>query len=152
MIFKVLVSEILSGISMRKYKIIDDLKSDVMFEAFGKNLKELFENAAEALFSIICDVSSISHNRVVQVEVRGNDLKDLMFNWLQELIATVDIEEMFLSKFEIDEIDEHHLKAKCYGEPIKPEKGDIVVKAVTYHKFGVEKTKDGYKVSVTLDI
>jgi len=51
---------------MRKYKIIDDLKSDVMFEAFGKNLKELFENAAEALFSIICDVSSISHNSLSQ--------------------------------------------------------------------------------------
>ena len=38
---------------MKKYKFIEGLTSDVMFEAYGKDLKELFSNAAEAMFSVI---------------------------------------------------------------------------------------------------
>ena len=30
---------------MDKFKIIDDLTSDVLFEAYGKDMKELFENS-----------------------------------------------------------------------------------------------------------
>ena len=42
-----------------KYRFIDELKSDVLFEAYGKDLKELFTNAAEALFSIICQIEKV---------------------------------------------------------------------------------------------
>ena len=44
-----------------KYKFIDSLTSDVMFEAYGKTFKELFENAALALFSIgFCSAITLS--------------------------------------------------------------------------------------------
>ncbi len=135
-----------------KYKFIDDITSDVLFEAYGKDLKELFANAALAMFTIVCQVEKIEQKESKEVEVEGDDLEDLMFNWLQELLLLVDTEEMFFSRFEIIEADEKHLKAKCYGEPITPEKGETVVKAVTYHKFKVEKTTDGYMASVSLDI
>ena len=36
-----------------KYKFVEDLTSDVMYEAYGKDLKELFENAAKGMFHII---------------------------------------------------------------------------------------------------
>ena len=35
-----------------KYKFIDNIMSDVAYEAYGKDLKELFINAAEALLSV----------------------------------------------------------------------------------------------------
>lgn len=135
-----------------KYKFIEDLTSDVMFEAYGKDLKELFSNAAEALFSIICQIDKIEHKKTKEVEVKGKNLEDLMFNWLQELIVLVDTDEMFFSKFEILEINENRLKARCHGELIIPEKGETVVKSVTYYKYKFEKTKDGYRVRVALDI
>ena len=137
-----------------KYKFIEDLTSDVLFEAYGKNLKEVFGNAASALFSIICKTDKIRAKKVKKVEVKANGLPELMFNWLQELIALVDTDELFFSKFEILEIDKNgkYLKAKCYGEPITPEKGETVVKAVTYYKYKFEKTKKSYKARVSLDI
>ncbi|NIO22432.1 MAG: archease [Candidatus Aenigmarchaeota archaeon] len=135
-----------------KYKFIDDLTSDVLFEAYGKDLKDLFTNAALALFSVICQIGKVKPRIKKEVEVGGEDTKDLMFNWLQELIVLVDTEEMFFSKFEVREIDERHLKAKCYGEGITKGKSGTLVKGVTYHKFGVEKTDKGYKVTVSLDI
>lgn len=135
-----------------KYKFVDDLTSDVLFEAYGKDLKGLFENAAFALFSVMCQIEKVKPELKKDVEVGGEDVKDLMFNWLQKLISLVDTEEMFFSKFEITEIDGKRLKAECFGEGITREKGGTHVKAVTYYKFNLEKTDRGYKVTVSLDI
>ncbi len=135
-----------------KYKFIDDLTSDVMFEAYGKDLKELFVNAAEALFSVICKIDRVRPDKTRDISVQGEDEGRLMINWLQELISMVDTDEMFFSRFDILEIDEKHLKARISGETIRPELGETVVKAVTYYKFKFEKTEKGYKTRVSLDI
>jgi len=122
---------------MEKYKFINDLTSDVLFEAYGKSLKELFENSALALFSIICEISKVGNEKTIDIEVNGDSLEDLMVNWLQELIV---------------EINENKLKAKVYGEPISPEKAGVVVKGVTYYKLKIEKIKDNLKATISLDI
>lgn len=137
---------------MEKFRIIDDLTSDVMIEAYGKSLKELFENAALGMFSIICKADRVNASEEREVEAAGKNVKDLMINWLQELIAMVDIEEMFFAKFNIEEISEEYVKAKIYGEEVKPENGETVVKAVTYYGFDLEKNDGNYKVRFTLDI
>ena len=137
---------------MEKYKFIDDLTSDVMFEAYGKDLKELFENSAIALSSVICDVEKVGEEKSFSVELKGDSTEELMVNWLQEIIALVDTEEMFFSRFDIIEISENNLKANIYGEPISPEKAGVVVKGVTYYKLKLEKIKDIYKATVSLDI
>ncbi|MDD5254053.1 MAG: archease [Candidatus Nanoarchaeia archaeon] len=134
------------------FKIIEDLTSDVMFEAEGKTLKELFESSAKALFSIICKLDKVKAKTPKKIEIKANNLEELMFNWLQKLIAMVDIEEMFFNKFEIEEISEKKLKAKVYGSEIKPETGETVVKAVTNYKFKVWKEKDKYIARIVLDI
>ncbi|MCK5023183.1 MAG: archease [Candidatus Aenigmarchaeota archaeon] len=135
-----------------RFRFVEDLTSDVVFEAFGKNTNELFENAAFALFNVISQPEKVSSDIEKKVSVEGSDLKDLMFNWLQELIGLVDLENMFFSKFVVDEISETKLKAKCFGEEADPAKGGTLVKAVTYYKFNIEKTDDGYKATVSLDI
>lgn len=137
---------------MEKYKFIDNITSDVLFEAYGKELKDVFTNAAEALSTVICKTDLIKPEKEVKIEVNGTSGEDLMINWLQAIIAHVDIEEMFFVKFTITEIDETHLVAYVGGETVTPEKGETVVKAVTYHQFKFEKTDDGYMCRVSLDI
>ncbi len=134
------------------YKFVKDLTSDVLFEAYGKTPRELFENAAKALLSVICQIEKVKPAKELAVEVKGKDIKELMFNWLQELISAVDVEGMFFSRFVVEKINDKSLKAKIYGESVATEKGETVVKAVTYYKFNVEKTKEGYKATVSLDI
>ncbi|MBN1156303.1 archease [Candidatus Woesearchaeota archaeon] len=135
-----------------KYKLIDSITSDVMFEVYGKNLKELFANAAEALFSVICKIEEIEPKSEKEVELSAESIDELFIEWLQELIAMVDVEEMFFSSFVIEEINENRVLARIRGEPIIPEKGSTVVKAVTYHKFKLEKTKSGFRATVSFDI
>ncbi|MGM5482973.1 MAG: archease [Nanobdellota archaeon] len=137
---------------MEKYRFIKDLTSDVMFEAYGKDLKEVFENAAKALSEIICQREKIEKKETIQLTAKGKDAADLMFNWLQELIASVDIDGMFYNDFNITQINQTKVKAECYGEEITPEKGETVVKAVTYYNYLFKETKEGYKVRVVVDI
>ena len=126
--------------------------ADIGLRVFGKDLKELFQNAAEALFSVICKIKKVKPKDLEVIEVKADNLEELMLNWLQALIAIVDTTEKFFSKFKIEEIDEKHVKARIYGEPIKPELGETVVKAVTMYNYKLEKTDKGYKATITLDI
>jgi SHS2 domain-containing protein len=137
---------------MERYKFIDNITSDVVFEAYGKELKDVFTHAADALSTMICKVKLVKPKKEIKIEVNGDSAEDLMINWLQSIIANVDIESMFFSKFTITEISDRHLVAFAYGEDISPEKGNTVVKAVTYHQFSFKKTEDGYVCRVSLDI
>lgn len=131
---------------------MDTITSDVMFEAYGKDPKELFENAASALFSVICKINDVKPKSSTKIEVKGEDMPDLMISWLQCLIATVDTDEKFFSKFSITKITDTKLIADIYGESITPELGDTVVKAVTYYKYKFEKKDDKYIARISLDI
>ncbi|MBN2330760.1 MAG: archease [Candidatus Aenigmarchaeota archaeon] len=137
---------------MDGYKFVDDLTSDVMFEAYGKDLREVFTNAAIAMFSVICKLDKVKGKETRSVEVGGKGREELLINWLQHLIGLVDTDGLFFSRFEILEIDDFHLKAKVHGEGIRPELGETVVKAVTYYGFRLEKTDKGYLARVSLDI
>jgi SHS2 domain-containing protein len=145
---------------MEKYKFIDDLTSDVMFEAAAKTLEELFANAAEAMFSVICQLDKVEARESRQVAVEAESVEKLVVAWLQELIGMVDTEEMFFSRFDVKHVKENKgkqswsLEAKVSGEPIQPEKGETVVKAVTNYGFKFEKleSKKGFKVTVSVDI
>jgi SHS2 domain-containing protein len=136
----------------KKFEFVRDLTSDVLFKANGKNLEELFENSALALMSVMCDTDKVLQDKKIKIQVKGKEEKDLLYNWLQEIIATVDIEGMFFSKFKINKISNTELTAEAYGEEIIPEKGRTVVKAVTYYKFDICKIQEGYSSSVSLDI
>ena len=135
-----------------KYKQLKDLTSDVLFEAYGKDLKELFENSAEAVFSLMCKMELVKPVDETEVWVEGKDEEDLLFNWLEALIAQVDVDERFYSKFIVDEINGKKMKARIYGESISPEKGNVVVKSVTLYKFNLEKKEEGYVARFSLDI
>ena len=137
---------------MEKYKFIEDLTSDVLFEAYGKSLKELFENAAEALLSVICQLDKVKPKKMEEFEMKGKDLADTMWNWLSGIIAVVDTEQMFYSKIEVEEVDETHVRAKLWGETMRPEIGETVVKSLTNYKYNVEKKDNNYKATISLDI
>ena len=136
------------------YKIIDSLTSDVAFEAYGNNLKELFENSAKALLSIICDVSKIEKKKKVEFSFYGEDIKEALYDFLSNIIAEIEINELFFSQVKILNIKENGEisgSAVAYGEDISKDKGKTVVKAITYHNFHIKKNKI-FKAIITCDI
>jgi SHS2 domain-containing protein len=139
---------------MKKFKFVDITTADVAFIAYGKNLNELFENAALAFFEVMINTKQLKPKIKKEVKVDGDDLESLMFNWLNALLVYVDGENLAFGKFDV-KIDEKklELKAICKGEEIDNKKHETrtAVKACTYHKLEVKKEKN-WKARVIVDI
>lgn len=140
--------------SQKGFRFLDDLTSDVLFEAWGESLEDVFASAGEALMSIVCDTRKVKPKKSITIKAVGRDLQDLMFNWLQAIIEAVDIKHTFFFRFEINKIDPkgRFVKATALGEDMRPELGGTQVKGVTYYKFSLKKTGKGWKATASLDI
>ena len=140
----------------QKFKLIEDTTSaDFVFEAYGVSINELFANCALACFFAMTDPATVDPVKSFKLEVEGQRIEDLLYNFIAELIFIKDAEKVFLSQFNVDiSTDNTILKAVVRGEPIDYNKHMIKtdVKAVTYHDLRVWTDKEGYSASMILDL
>lgn len=127
--------------------------ADIGIVAYGADLKQTFANAAKGLFSIITDLDRVAEVVERDVEVASPDIESLLVDWLSELIYLFDVDNILFKRFEISEIDTHHLRARVFGEKVDTARHELKlgVKAVTYHMLKVAK-HNGYEARVILDI
>jgi len=141
------------------YQYLEDVATaDVAFKVWGSTIEEMFVAAADASMNVMVeDLASIMmrEHRALNLEAESIDM--LLFELLQELIFYKDAEQLLLRvpQVFIQQKNKHFtLKAEAYGEVLDPQKHDlnVDVKAVTLHRFRVEKTGEGWKATVILDI
>jgi len=142
---------------MGRYRFLDNVAiADAAFEAYGKNLEDLFSTCAKATFEVMAQTRRVEPKEKVKIELKQKSLEALLFDWLAELIFLKDFKEMFFGKFDlrIEKKSEYILRGEVFGEKIdyKKHKVKVDVKAVTYHLFEVKKTKNNWKAKVVLDI
>ncbi|MCD6398589.1 MAG: archease [Candidatus Aenigmarchaeota archaeon] len=77
------------------YKFVDDLTSDVMFVAEGKDLSELLEQASMALFDVVCQRDRITTEKSIEIKIEAENPKELVHEWLSKLLTESDANEMF---------------------------------------------------------
>jgi len=133
---------------------IIDHTADVGITAYGEDIKQLFCNAALALFSLMTDVQSIRGKIQHRVEINSESRDNLLVEWLNELIYLFDAEHLLFNHFEIESLDNNQLKATCYGEKLDPARHRIKtgVKAATYYMLEVARDCKGYRGQVIFDI
>ena len=141
---------------MKRFEFLELATADVIYRAYGKSLSSAFENAALALSEVMINTSQVRPVVEKLVKVTGEDLKSLLFNWLNELLYLVDSEGLAFSRFTV-KLNEAkpELSAKLAGEKIDPDRHELrtEVKACTYHKMEVRPAKQGKAwVQVLLDI
>ena len=141
------------------YKFLEEIGiADIAFEAVGRDLPELFRDAADATMNVMIDnLDAIEPRETRNIELSNEKIDMLLFDFLQELIYFKDAERLLLRTREvrIDERDQKwFLKAEATGEPLDAarhhQRADV--KAVTLHDFSVEKEDGGWKARVLLDI
>ncbi len=141
------------------YKFLEEIgTADIAFEAVGRDLPELFRDAADATMNVMIDnLDAIEPRETRNIELSNEKIDMLLFDFLQELIYFKDAERLLLRTREvrIDERDQKwFLKAEATGEPLDAarhhQRADV--KAVTLHDFSVEKEDGGWKARVLLDI
>ena len=137
----------------RSFEIIDHT-ADVGIIAYGADVKDLFSNAALALFSLITELESIEEKLHFDLKVSSEDRDSLLVEWLNEFIYLFDVEHILFNRFDIESLTHNQLKAVCYGETFDPVKHKIKmgIKAATYHMLKLDKNGGGYKAQIIFDI
>jgi protein archease len=141
------------------YRYLEEIgTADIAFEATGRDLPELFRDAADATMNVMIDnIDAIQPRETRQMELSNDKLDMLLFDLLQELIFLKDAERLLLriQKVHINEKEKRYfLKATAEGETLDAERHHqrADVKAVTLHDFSVVQEKGGWKTRVLLDI
>src|SRR6516162_3558692 len=96
--------------------------ADIAFEATGRDLPELFEDAADATVNVMIDnLDSVEPRETRHIELSNDEIDMLLFDFLQELIYLKDAERLLLRvrHAQIHNKDEKYfLKAEAAGETL----------------------------------
>jgi SHS2 domain-containing protein len=132
--------------------------ADVKFRAYGTTPEEMLSNAAAALFGAMISPEQVKAKELWQVELESEDLEDLAYQWLSEIVFLFETESAVFSRFQValEEIEDGKgwkLRAEIGGERMDPERHSFLaeVKAVTRHKFVIEKN-ERWCIQVVLDV
>lgn len=143
-----------------KYEYLDHT-ADVQLHSWGDSLKEAFEQCGIAMFGYMTEIDKVEIKQCSEIEATGNDLENLLFQFLNELLFLFSCEPFLIcSKLNITEFivegEELRIKCKCYGEEFtlgKHPQG-TEVKAITYSAMQIynEPEKNHFELFVIIDI
>ena len=140
-----------------KYKFFPHT-ADVKFQAYGKKLKECFENSALALTNIMYKkkVKSVIRKKFT---VKSKDIKGLLYDFLSELIFYRDVDDFIISDVKVEILGTSKLKKRFYkltaelrGDDLSKYKTELDVKAITYYDMFVKQENGRFICQVVVDI
>ncbi|MHB1376500.1 MAG: archease [Candidatus Humimicrobiaceae bacterium] len=145
-----------------KYETIEHL-SDTKIKAYGKNMNELFENAAEGMFSAITDLDNVKKTvkKEIEVNMEGKvDYECLLIVWLEKLLYFCEVDSLIFSYFKIRNLknigNKNTISAIVKGEKINLKKHEILlqIKAPTYHDLRIRQDKKTgiYNAEIIFDV
>jgi SHS2 domain-containing protein len=141
------------------YEFLEEIAiADIAFRAWGENLEALFIAAGDATLNAMIDnLEAIALKETRTFRLENDELDMLLFNFLQEFVYYKDSELLLLRAQEVqieEKNSEYHLTAVTQGERLDRDRHEerVDVKAITLHRFQLEKTDDGWTAMVILDI
>jgi SHS2 domain-containing protein len=138
---------------MKRYELINHT-ADVGLRAYGKDLKELFTNAAYGMFEILADLKNVRAEKRLRLKLKAPNLEELFLSWLSELLYRYNGKGIILKEFLIDRLTEKAINAEVQGEKIdlKRHRLKTEIKAVTYHQLKVQRIKHTWQGQVIFDV
>ncbi|UCG78101.1 MAG: archease [Nitrospirota bacterium] len=138
---------------MKEFEVID-ISGDVGLRIYGNTLEKLFENASTGLYTLITGVSKIESRTSIKVKADGDNMESLLIAFLNELIFHFDTNGFIGNKADIHKLTDNNVEATIYGEEFDPERheGELLIKAATYHKARLERTREHWQAKIIFDI
>lgn len=138
------------------YKVLNHV-SDELIQAYGPTLEAAFESAGIALVNTMVNTKKVNKNIEDFIETIGWDLKNLLYNWLEELLIKITSDRKIYSSFNIKILknkEGYKLTARAFGEEldIKKHKPKTEVKAITYHMMEIKNNSDQVTIQFLLDL
>lgn len=138
---------------MKRYEIIDHT-ADVGIKAYGKDMSELFSNAAFGMFNIIADLEGLKPSTSISIRTEASDYEQLLINWLDDLLYNFYTKGIIFCDFKINTLDSNYLQAEAHGRLIGAKKSRLKteVKAATFHELKIEEAGGGYQAQIIFDV
>ncbi len=136
------------------FEVIDHT-ADVGIIAFGRDFRELMENAALGMFSLMSDITTVNpkEQREVEAEIMFADDELLLLKWLKELHYLRDAENFVPCRAKVLTLTDVKVDGVVEGEPIHD--GIVLlhhIKAVTHHLIRIERESGLLKAQVIFDV
>jgi SHS2 domain-containing protein len=130
-----------------------DHTADIGFRLQRPSKRELFRDAALAMFHIIEPDTNYRDLVDYEITIENDDLEELMVNWLSDLNFYFQIEGYVPLNIRLI-FAEHGLTALIQGYAVNRSvhNSEIEIKAVTYHKIYVKQEADMWKMQIIFDI
>ena len=132
--------------------------TDAYIEAWGPTLERAFAQAAEAFYETMLNVQKIDPILEEHIQVDGHDKKELLYNWIEQLLLEFDIKAMVYASYHIiiapDDRTSFKLRGRVRGEKYDRGKhgAKTEVKGVTYHLMTIEEDAKEAKIKFILDL
>ena len=139
------------------YRFIDHT-ADIAFEVEAESLDELMEEASKAFYEAFVFVDKLEVSEEVTLEVEADSEDYLLYKWLNELLYLFDTRhfagKVVRVQVSTPESEDEVLKARgvITGGKLRDELVRCEPKAITLHRFAVEKKNGGWRAFVVVDI
>jgi len=133
------------------YEIVEHT-ADVGIKASGATLEEAFRDTTLGLL----DISGTwvpNGGEDVRLRFEGTDAASLLVDWLGEILYLQDARDALVSAIEVERATEEQVAGVVRLTP----RGDVspegtAIKAITYHQLAVERTGEGWRTTVFVDV
>lgn len=141
---------------MKRFEYLEnEAIGDLAVRSYGSDLEEAFANMALGMFNAMTPVEGINRKVEREFSVSGDDLGELLYNFLEEFLYISDVENLVFSDIHVKFAQEQRgLKAICLGEQldVRSHQIGIEIKAVTYHLMTILKSENEWVITVVFDI
>jgi len=135
------------------YQLLDHT-ADIGIRLQAHDLKTLYAQAALAMFDLICDPACLSVAGHGEVSVAGYDPPDLMIEWLSELLYQWTGRQRLVCCIQVASLTTTRIAAGLGWDRFDPARHALKheIKAVTYHRAGVERVAGGWRTCIFFDV
>src|SRR3989338_1713390 len=86
----------------KKYRFLEDVAiADIAYKAYGKDLNELFENAALAIFELSANLETVDAREKIEFELENEKIENLLYDFLSEILFLKDSKYMVFKKVKV---------------------------------------------------
>jgi SHS2 domain-containing protein len=136
------------------YKYLEH-STDAFIEVKAKTLEEAFSVAGKSVVETIIDLKNIQELEEKNINVKGRNLLNLLYNWLEEIVTITITDGFAIGNFSINikKNKEYQIFSKISGEKLDLKKHNfkVEIKSPTFHLMEI-KENDGITMQYLLDL
>jgi|TARA_B100001013_G_scaffold16377_1_gene9324 SHS2 domain-containing protein len=136
------------------YKYLEHT-TDALIEVNAKTLEDAFSVAGKSVVETIIDSSNIQEIEEKNINVKGRNLLNLLYNWLEEIVTMTITDGFAIKNFSVDikKNEEYHIVSKVSGEKLDLKKHNfkVEIKSPTFHLMEI-KENDEITMRYLLDL